>query len=435
MDFSIITIEKREALYKEVWAEPVTTIAKRYGLSDNGLRKQCKKLGIPLPPIGYWAKVVAGHKVIRPVLPSVTGEIRNHVKGYFIQYKTDIEKLPDEELVADEEFSLFTEETKNRIKQICSQLQVKGQVKNPHHLIIEHKEGIVNRKKKNKDLGLASFRSGYFIYERNTDQVSKPILPINVSRPNINRTYRILDTIMSTLEEMEGNTRVSSDQGKDDAYFVIIHSFFHFEVKEDARKKRSFQNNRELLSHLVLSMSVKSWFTHDEQIKLEYKDSDSGPLETKIGKILYDMFVIANRQQVIDELKSREQKRVWDEREKQIRLEQIRKGELRELNLLEQAASDWNKAEQIRRFADHLERKIDDVSDVSKKEKLLKWLKWARNKADWLDPLTAKEDELLGKNKHIFELIEADQTASIASTGAEIIGKPQFNRFSPLKNT
>ena len=27
-------------------------------------------------------------------------------------------------------------------------------------------------------------------------------------------------------------------------------------------------------------------------------------------------------------------------------------------------------------------------------------------KADWLDPLTAKEDKLLGKSKHIFELIE-----------------------------
>ena len=34
------------------------------------------------------------------------------------------------------------------------------------------------------------------------------------------------------------------------------------------------------------------------------------------------------------------------------------------------------------------------------------WLKWARDKADWLDPLTAKEDKLLGKSKHIFELIE-----------------------------
>lgn len=33
---------KRQELYNLVWAEPMTTICKRYGLSDNGLRKHCK---------------------------------------------------------------------------------------------------------------------------------------------------------------------------------------------------------------------------------------------------------------------------------------------------------------------------------------------------------------------------------------------------------
>lgn len=47
-----ITFE-REALYAEVWTDPVSTVSKRYRLSDNGLRKICKKLGVPLPPIGY----------------------------------------------------------------------------------------------------------------------------------------------------------------------------------------------------------------------------------------------------------------------------------------------------------------------------------------------------------------------------------------------
>lgn len=32
----------------------------RYGPSDVGLVKICKKLGIPVPPRGYWAKVKAG---------------------------------------------------------------------------------------------------------------------------------------------------------------------------------------------------------------------------------------------------------------------------------------------------------------------------------------------------------------------------------------
>lgn len=37
---------EREKLYNEVWAEPMTTVTKRYEISDVALRKHCKKLGI-----------------------------------------------------------------------------------------------------------------------------------------------------------------------------------------------------------------------------------------------------------------------------------------------------------------------------------------------------------------------------------------------------
>jgi len=67
-----ITFE-REALYAEVWTDAVSTVSKRYGLSDNGLRKICKKLGVPLPPLGYWAKLRAGQKVKKLPLPRHTG--------------------------------------------------------------------------------------------------------------------------------------------------------------------------------------------------------------------------------------------------------------------------------------------------------------------------------------------------------------------------
>jgi hypothetical protein len=54
------TVFHREALYEEVWSTPVTKVAKMHGLSDVGLRKICKKLAVPLPPAGYWSKVVHG---------------------------------------------------------------------------------------------------------------------------------------------------------------------------------------------------------------------------------------------------------------------------------------------------------------------------------------------------------------------------------------
>ncbi|HGO6126863.1 TPA: hypothetical protein ACK3RK_005417 [Burkholderia cepacia] len=65
---------ERAALYDEVWADAVSTVSKRYGMSDNGLRKICQKLGVPLPPLGYWAKLRAGQKVKRAPLPRHDGQ-------------------------------------------------------------------------------------------------------------------------------------------------------------------------------------------------------------------------------------------------------------------------------------------------------------------------------------------------------------------------
>ncbi|MDR2071917.1 MAG: tyrosine-type recombinase/integrase [Spirochaetaceae bacterium] len=60
---------EREKLYEEVWAEPVTVVAARYGITDTGLRKVCRRLNVPHPPPGYWAKVKAGKAVEKPELP------------------------------------------------------------------------------------------------------------------------------------------------------------------------------------------------------------------------------------------------------------------------------------------------------------------------------------------------------------------------------
>ena len=43
---------KREELYEEVWSAPLTQLGAKYGLSDNGLRKVCKRLNVPFPEGG-----------------------------------------------------------------------------------------------------------------------------------------------------------------------------------------------------------------------------------------------------------------------------------------------------------------------------------------------------------------------------------------------
>ena len=62
---------KREELYEQVWNEPVRRIAVRLGISDVALAKACRKMRIPLPERGHWAKVAVGKKVARPKLPAL----------------------------------------------------------------------------------------------------------------------------------------------------------------------------------------------------------------------------------------------------------------------------------------------------------------------------------------------------------------------------
>src|SRR6266513_2424706 len=83
--------------------------AKRYGISDVALRKICHKLAVPLPPLGYWAKVAAGQKLPTPPLPRHSGptEIVRQ------RYVSDEPVEPDpEHLVARREYEAKSE---NRI--------------------------------------------------------------------------------------------------------------------------------------------------------------------------------------------------------------------------------------------------------------------------------------------------------------------------------
>src|SRR5947209_2138073 len=61
----------REVLYEQVWAEPMITVSKKYGISDVGLKKVCRKLQVPVPPRGYWARLHHGKRVKKASLPSL----------------------------------------------------------------------------------------------------------------------------------------------------------------------------------------------------------------------------------------------------------------------------------------------------------------------------------------------------------------------------
>jgi hypothetical protein len=64
----------REELYEKVWSTPCSRLAKEFGLSDVAIAKRCKKLAVPSPSRGYWARLQAGLKPRRVPLPPTAEE-------------------------------------------------------------------------------------------------------------------------------------------------------------------------------------------------------------------------------------------------------------------------------------------------------------------------------------------------------------------------
>ena len=72
----------REQLYREVWAEPMTTVAARYKVSSSFLARVCTGLGVPRPARGHWAKLEVGKASPQPVLPDpVPGDALEWSRG------------------------------------------------------------------------------------------------------------------------------------------------------------------------------------------------------------------------------------------------------------------------------------------------------------------------------------------------------------------
>ncbi len=111
----------RNALYEEVWTTPMQRLAEKYGISDVGLAKVCRKLSIPRPGRGDWARIAAGQIVARTPLPKLSQEIR-------VWKPMPRKKLPQIEQIANEQERLQLE----RLEQLPGEYVLKhGSLSHP----------------------------------------------------------------------------------------------------------------------------------------------------------------------------------------------------------------------------------------------------------------------------------------------------------------
>jgi hypothetical protein len=114
----------REELYALVWATPMSRLAIQYGLSGNGLAKICRRLDVPYPPRGYWARREAGKKVTQAALPAIRPGTRAQVT-----IAPSLPAPPPPQMPSELKEGLAT------ARRLTAGLRVPGKLHQPHRII------------------------------------------------------------------------------------------------------------------------------------------------------------------------------------------------------------------------------------------------------------------------------------------------------------
>jgi len=120
------------ALYEQVWATPISRLASSFGLSDNGLRKVCKKLHVPTPPRGYWAKVRHGHDVSPAPLPALPED----APDMYVIYRGGVENVEAQTHLTERGSGCASSELD------VPPITVSSRLPAPHPLIVQTRDGL-----------------------------------------------------------------------------------------------------------------------------------------------------------------------------------------------------------------------------------------------------------------------------------------------------
>ena len=163
---------KRDEIYGEIWSEPAKEVARRYRISDVALGKICRKLHVPVPGRGYWAKKAAGESLPRiplPPLPPGTPAV------HMITRQAKPQGEPREEVTA-----LAAAE-----QDPARKIAVPDKLDDPHPQVVAAERLL----RKATAKGVADLRK------------EKRCLDIVVSGSTLDRALRIMDSLLKALEQ------------------------------------------------------------------------------------------------------------------------------------------------------------------------------------------------------------------------------------------
>jgi len=373
---SISTVEQvrlsRKELYELVWKVPGRQLAARYGISDVALAKTCRRLGVPRPSRGHWARVAAGKKVVRATLPAT----RTGQDEFVVLMKVD-----DASTVAPQRPRLA--------------------VSVPDTLIGAHRAVLA--------LARALKRAELDEYDRLVIRgLGAPVLATTVTVHR--RALLIIEALCRTLTERgheirfewlaDQNTRsvLTSESTSTRAarlVALIEDEFIELSLEErvvvrpyEASEEEQRRMHSGEFDALPKTMRVVEGLlelrVHERGVATtRWRDWKRRRLDSSVGEITLALEEEARRRRVRREEATREQS-MREARERQIaeaRARELHEKQMR-ADLLEMATA-WSRSQDVRRFLDA----VRVASSSARSVELESWLEWATGHIDAVDPV------------------------------------------------
>ncbi len=351
----------RQELYEMVWKLPMTKLAKQYGLSDNGLRKICLKLQIPLPKSGHWTKVQRGKKVTIVALPT----------GYTGEQEVTLSVGDDGKVIEEGNSSALSLLEHELTKGLGELLVVPQKLKKPHELIEKTKEQLEDKKNRYLDNGLVRH--------------SRDTIAISVSPDNIGRALRFMDTLVKVLiarghgVQIRYGETIVTVQGEE--IEIRLREKLDKSIIKEGRWDRSIYKPSGILIFQIKDIWSKEW--------ADGKHS----LEERLPRIVASLELKGMKMHT-DRIERDRRHAEKEERERIHRaMEAQQEKELSKLKSLLIETERWEKALKMRAYANSIEQTA--IAKGTLVDELKERINWIRKKADWYDPQVKSNDELL----------------------------------------
>ena len=356
----------RQELYDRVWAEPVDTIAKKFGLSNVGLGKACRRHNVPVPARGYWARKAAGHKMRQPPLPpSKNGdETVTFLGAARPDPPAETERHAVHPLIA------FEMQPENKIS-VPEDLRVR------HQAITQTKEYWAAQRRGEVQYGDSKW----------------PRLDIKVSKEILPRAFRLLQALFAALET-RGHRAAATKEGK--TVLTVLDEPLEVSLRAPSKQVRHVPTAKELADvkkyswsrpapyDLVRTGTLALNIENIWGVRRTWKDGKTQRLEDIVNEVIVGLLKGA--------LHKKAQR---DEQERaRVRAEEVeRRREAARQRFLQERA-------RVRRFdrlkaacREHedlltfLEQLRSSIGAVEERSEIAQWLAWATGHVNQIDPL------------------------------------------------